>query len=136
MQIRLVRKFTQAPFKSFQALILAFANDRVATGRAHGPKMKILVMELLQNEGFRKQFAKLWRRHIWSDFVASAERFQKEGTLRRDVPPEILAQLCLMVIAGFVATRYLLKLGKSEGAERELQTLLKTLFTGLEPKTS
>ncbi|MCB0404750.1 MAG: TetR/AcrR family transcriptional regulator [Bdellovibrionales bacterium] len=134
MQIRQVRKFTKASYQSFQELIFAFGEDRVETGKTHGAKLKILVMELLQNEGFRAQFAKLWRRHIWSDFVKAVERFQKEGSLRNDVRPEALAQVSLLVIAGFVATRHLLKLGKVGGGDTDLQVLLEVLFEGLNPR--
>ncbi|MEZ4750432.1 MAG: helix-turn-helix domain-containing protein [Bdellovibrionota bacterium] len=134
MQIRQVRKFTQGFFDGFQDLILAFAHDRVETGKAHGSKVKILVTELLQNERFRSQFARLWRRHIWDDFVEAVKRYQKEGSLRKDVRPEVIVQLSLLVIAGFVATRFLFKLGKAASADKDLQVLLKILFTGLNPR--
>lgn len=132
VQLIQLRKITKSPFNTFRELIFAFGRDRIAVAKAHAPRLKILLLELIQNEKFRAQFIKLWKTFIWDDLIRAVENFQKDGTIRKDLKPEVIVQLGMFTIIGFALSRYLLKIVKPQTPEQDLEELLTAVLTGLE----
>lgn len=131
VQLKRMRAYASAPYETFREFAMTLAADRLKVAQAHHPRLRLLLLELFQNDGFRTQFVKLWKKHIWVELIKTIEKFQKKGELRSDVAPEVVAQLMLSTVLGYVISRYVLRIAKPANAEQELEILLSTVLTGL-----
>jgi AcrR family transcriptional regulator len=134
IQLKKVRAFTQTPYASAREFILAVGKDRIQNVKKHAPRLRILLLELVQNASFRQQFTKIWKQHIWNDLLKTVEEFQKKGQLRSDLPAAAIVQTAVFTIMGFAASRYLLDLVRTTTPEKDLEVLLDAVLNGVGKK--
>jgi AcrR family transcriptional regulator len=131
LQIKIVRKVLQTEHKSFRAAFEALARDRWATARHLGPKLKLVLSELLQNDDLRGQLRGLALKNIWPDLIQNVERFQKAGELRADVPAEDIARLQIITIIGHGILRSIIATDRPHDDERDAKIVGDLLFQGI-----
>jgi len=69
---------------------------------------RLLMVELLRDEGLRQRFEAAWRPAVWEPLLGLFRRLQREGRLRRDLRPETLARSFLSLNIGYLVTRHIL----------------------------
>lgn len=82
--------------------------DRLDALRIAPELTRLLLTQLLRDEGVRGEFGLQWKQAAWQPLVDLFEAQAKVGKLRRDVPPETLARQFLSLNLGFLIPRLLL----------------------------
>jgi AcrR family transcriptional regulator len=76
---------------------------------ASAPELtRLLLVELLRDEGLRGRFAAQWLPAVWRPLQGLFKRLQREGRLRRDVSAESLARMFLSLNVAYLVSRYTL----------------------------
>jgi TetR/AcrR family transcriptional regulator len=135
VQFQKLKKILNKPHHTFGEAFAEIARDRLGVVLQHGPRIKLVILELMQNDTFRKKFAAIWHEHVWNELLASVEKFQKNGQIRGDMDAAAVARVQFYVVAGFVLTRSIFhRTNSEEENEIELQKLLKIVREGIAVK--
>jgi AcrR family transcriptional regulator len=135
VQMRKVRALLAAPYATYRELFTQFAQDRWDLLRDLGPRMKLVIAELLGNDKLRADFGKLWADNLWGDIVRTIEQFQKKGDLRDDVSAAQIARLQIVVIAGHAVFHGIWAREVPFDPKAQAEILAKLLYEGIGKKT-
>jgi hypothetical protein len=112
-------------------MVEKLAVDRFATARLLGPRLKLVLTELIQNDRFRAQAFRLLEESMWPSLVAAIERFQRSGELRSDMPAEEIARAQVALIAGQALRRAILAPEKTYDDDADARRLVALLYEGV-----
>ena len=136
VQFQKVKKILSKHHQTFGEVFSEIAQDRLSVVLRHGPRIKLVILELLQNDKFREKFSAIWREHVWSELLASVEKFQKSGQIRTDIDATSVARVQFYALAGYILTRVVfLRNNSPEDDEVELQKILKIVSEGIAART-
>lgn len=124
--------------------IAAYGGDLVAWHRAllrarltalqTAPELtRLLLVELVRDEGLRGRFAAQWKPAVWGPLVALFDRLQQHGSLRSDVAAEALARRFLALNIGFLVSRLVLAPDLALDDEEEIASIAQVFFEGVSP---
>lgn len=85
MQVQMMKKLMANNFGSFKDFYRTLALNRWQEARAIGPRMRILLAQMLQDNVLKAQVTELFRQHAQPLLLQQVERFQKSGELRLDI---------------------------------------------------
>lgn len=134
VQLQRVKALAQANYPTYREFLLAIARDRLEVLSKHGPRAKIVFMELLQNERFLDQLKPLWREHVWEEIVKAMKRLQEEGSVRKDMRPETIARASVLTVMSYIFLRKFISPKEKWDDEKEISDLVKILFEGVGAK--
>jgi AcrR family transcriptional regulator len=80
---------------------------RLGAMRSAPELTRLLLVEVLRDETARARFLEPWREAAWQPLLTLFMRLQREGHVRRDVEPRLLAAQFLATNVGFLMTRLL-----------------------------
>lgn len=131
-QFRKVKRIINASHASYPEAIAEIARDRLEGVRQHGARIRLVLLELSQNDSLREKFIKLWADHVWGDLEALVIRHRDKGEIRSDIEIRAIARAQFYMIAGYVVTSSLFKGSRApDDFELDLQQLLKILWEGV-----
>lgn len=95
--------------------------------------VRLLLTELLRDEGLRTRFAEQWVAAFWRPVRALFRRLQRDGVLRTDVPADSLARMFLSLNLGFLIGRGVLAPRLRWNDEREIDAIARLFAQGSAP---
>jgi AcrR family transcriptional regulator len=131
VQLQIVKRVLEGEHASWREMIEKLAVDRFATARLLGPRLKLVLTELIQNDRFRAQAFRLLEESMWPSLVAAIERFQRSGELRSDMPAEEIARAQVALIAGQALRRAILAPEKTYDDDADARRLVALLYEGV-----
>lgn len=137
-QLQQVQKIFHAPVESFDQLFTAIFRDRFSTVKQHSSGLKMVIMEVLQNSKFRKQFSKLWVEYFWTEAIRTMTGLKDKKMIRSDADPQVITRMILYIVMGYSLTRVMLtEESKKQKSlwddEREIQEMVRMLTRGVAP---
>jgi len=102
------RDLWEASDLDFETWHETLVRTRLDQSRGIAPQLRMLIATLCTDEDVRRWFVEAWRTQVWRAAVAAVTRFQQEGKIRKDMPPERIARVIVSVNLGYVVTRLLL----------------------------
>jgi AcrR family transcriptional regulator len=135
---------TPTSLASLRAAIEAHGGDLMAWHRsllegriralAGAPLLiRLLLVELLRDEGLRARFAEQWTVAFWRPLTALFRRLVREGKLRRDVPVDALARMFLSLNLGLLIGRFVLAPNRDWNEDREIDAVVRLFAGGAAP---
>jgi AcrR family transcriptional regulator len=134
MQVRMVRKFFESAPDNFEGLFVALSLNRWALLRQLGPRIKLVIIEILQDAHLRQQAQALFLEHVWPTILERVEYFQKRGEIRQDASTKDIARLIATVIIGQGMTRAILASDAPYDDERDARILCNLIFLGVKAR--
>ena len=131
-QFQKLKKILSRPHQSFGDVFSEIARDRLSVVLQHGPRIKLVLLELMQNDHFREKFAAIWHEHVWTDLQGSVKNFQHSGQIRSDLDAASVARVQFYLLVGYVLTRAVFFRGNTPGDDdAELGKILDILKQGI-----
>jgi TetR/AcrR family transcriptional regulator len=131
MQVRMMRKFFENAPDDFEGLFVGLALNRWAELRQLGPRIKIVIIEVLQDSHLRQQAQAIFLEHAWPIVLERIKHFQKRGDIRQDVSTEDIATLITTLIIGQGMRRAILAPDVPYDDERDARILCDLIFSGV-----
>lgn len=135
-QIRQMRSILSDDYASYQDFFARMSVDRWTTLYDLGPRLKLVISSLLANDKLREKIGEIWRENLWVDVVDGIRRFQDKGEIRKDIDPETLARLQIIIIAGHGLVHGMLARQLPFDREKSARLLAKIVFEGMAPRPS
>ncbi len=105
-----------------------------AQAMAAAPDMtRLLLVELLRDEGLRKRFADTWVSAVWEPLRALLARLQREGRLRRDLSADTLARVFLSMNLGYLIGRHVVAAQAAWDDDAEIAAIADFFSRGAAP---
>lgn len=104
--LKTIRTNNSDPKSFFRALF----ENRIEAAKAHGPKLKIFLIEIMQNDKLRKKIFDLASDKLVSEINVIIQEFQKKNLIRNDVKASTITQ----VIFGTLSTQMIFNFVLSE----------------------
>jgi len=101
-------KVLDAPYTTYESFLRAALRNRIDFIQKHLPVLRILLQEIPFHEELREPFKAMVAANVIPRLRNVAERFQAQGALRTDFPPESIIRLTMTNILGFLLARYFL----------------------------
>jgi len=134
LQVRMMRKFLEEAPDDFQGFFIGLALNRWTELRQLGPRIKLVIIEILQDAHLRQQALNLFKEHAWPSILERIEFFQKRGELRQDMPAADIANLLTTTIISQGMRRAILAPDTSFDDSRDAQVLCELIFSGIRAK--
>lgn len=134
LQFAKVRNVVSQDYPTYAAMFTALARDRWRTAREMGTRMRFGLIQILSNDGIRRDMGHVFHENPWRDLVAAVKRMQETGRIRTDVPAETIARVQIAVIGGYAAFRAAVGEDYPIDEEREVELMAKVLADGIVPK--
>lgn len=134
IQIKIVRKVIQAEHKTYREFFVALALDRWTTARQLGPKLKLVLSELLRNDTLKTQLFKLARENVWPELVKNIERYKQSGEIRSDLKAEDVARVQVSLIVSHALLRAVLAPQKEFNDQNDANILVDIMLNGVSTK--
>jgi AcrR family transcriptional regulator len=134
VQARMMRKFFESAPDDFEALFVGLARNRWSELRQLGPRIKLVIVEVLQDAHLRKQAQTLFMEHAWPMILERVEYFQKRGAIRQDMKASDMASILATVIIGQGMIRAILAPENHHDDERDARILCELLISGLKAR--
>lgn len=131
LQIRMMRKFFENAPDDFEGLFVGLALNRWAELRQLGPRIKLVIIEVLQDSHLRQQAQAIFLEHAWPVILERIEHFQKRGDLRQDVSASDIAQVIATLVIGQGMKRAILAPENHYDNERDARILCDLIFSGV-----
>ncbi len=94
---------------------------------------RLLLVELVRDEGLRGRFAAQWKPAVWGPLVGLFDRLQQQGRLRSDIAAGLLARRFLALNIGFLVSRLVLAPDLALDDEEEIASITQVFFAGVSP---
>lgn len=144
LQEAVLAHLAPASLGQLSAAIAAFGGDlqawheallraRLAALRDAPELTRLLLMEMLRDEGVRAEFARGWTEAAWQPLVALFTELRKQARVRDDVAPQALARQFLSLNLGFLVARVLLAPGYGWDDEAEVAAIAAVFSAGSRP---
>lgn len=112
-----------------QALLRA----RLAALQSAPELTRLLLVELVRDEGLRGRFATQWQPAVWAPLVALFGRLQQQGVLRNDIAAEAAARRFLALNIGFLVSRLVLARELALDDDAEIASIAQVFLAGVSP---
>jgi AcrR family transcriptional regulator len=101
---------------------------------AAAPDMtRLLLVELLRDEGLRARFADAWVGAVWEPLRALFAKLQREGRLRHDLSADTLARLFLSMNLGYLVARHVVATHAEWDDDAEVTAIAEFFSRGAAP---
>jgi AcrR family transcriptional regulator len=134
MQVRMMRKFFESAPDNFEGLFVGLSLNRWAELRQLGPRIKLVIIEILQDAHLRQQAQAIFLEHAWPTILERVEYFQKRGEIRQDISTKDIATLIATVVIGQGMARAILAPETRQDDERDARILCDLIFSGVKAK--
>lgn len=116
-----LRQVIEAHGDDFRAWHVALLESRSLSLAAAPELTRLLLVELLRDEGLRRRFVDQWLPAVWTPLAGLFARLQSQGRLRQDIAPDALVRMFLSLNLGYLIGRHVLAPGLAwdDAAERE-----------------
>lgn len=122
--------------------IAAYGGDLVAwhqallrarlTALQSAPELtRLLLGELVRDEGLRGRFSAQWQPAVWGPLVALFGRLQQQGLLRGDIAAEAAVRRFLALNIGFLVSRLVLAPDLALDDDAEIASIAQVFFAGV-----
>ena len=136
-QVRSVKKIIDEKASDWSGFFSALAQDRWEMARHLGPRLRVIISELLFDDKLLVTLRNLVHEHVWPELIATTSRLQEEGKLRKDIDPELLVRLQIVITAGFAVARQIVNRRSEFGDDNKIaDALADILWNGLKPSAS
>jgi len=120
-----------APYSTYESFLRAVLRNRIDFIHKHLPALRIFLQEIPFQEELREPFKDMVAANIIPRLRNVAERFQAQGSLRVDFPPESIVRLTMTNILGFLLARYFLLPEYAWDDEAEIERTIDFIIHGL-----
>lgn len=134
IQVSMLRKVIDDSHATFRDFYIAIAKNRWSEVRVIGPRLKLVIVEALQDSRLRKQARALFANHAWPHILGKVRNFQLEGALRSDVTAEDITQALVTTVMSHALLRGIVASEIEYDDERDLEVTFKILFEGIRPQ--
>jgi len=134
IQVSMLRKVIDERHASFRDFYFAIARNRWSEVRVIGPRLKLVIVEALQDNRLRKQARALFIDHAWPHILEKVRSFQLNGALRNDMPAEDITQAMVTTVMSHALLRGIVAFEEEYDDERDLDVTYKILFEGIRSK--
>lgn len=134
IQFGMLKKVIEADYPSFQEFYRALAANRWNEVRQQGPKIRLVLARIIQDEQLRNQARELFLRHGWPLLEGKIRYYQKNGELRRDLDSEVLTRIVFLSIAAPAFQRGVLDPQKVFDDSQDLDIHTDILLNGIRVK--
>ncbi len=134
MQARMVRKFLESAPDNFEDLFVGLSLNRWAELRQLGPRIKLVIIEILQNTHLRQQAQTLFLEHAWPTIFERVEHFQKRGEIRTDISASDITSTIVTLVIGKGMTRAIFASDSEIDDERDARILCELVVSGIKAR--
>lgn len=134
MQARMMRKFFEKAPDDFESLFVGLALNRWTELRQLGPRIKLVIIEVLQDSHLRQQAQAIFLEHAWPLILERVEHFQKRGDLRQDISAPDIATMIATLVIGQGMRRAILAPDLHYDDERDARMLCDLVFSGVKSR--
>jgi TetR/AcrR family transcriptional regulator len=103
---------------------------RVEAARRAAPQFRLVLAALMSDEALRSKAVAVWKDSVLAPLVGTIRRYQKEGQLRADVRPEVIARAIISLNLGYIVARALLAPDAKWDDAAEIEATLEVLLRG------
>jgi TetR/AcrR family transcriptional regulator len=131
IQIGMVKKIADTDYASFTDFYRALAANRWREAKQLGPRLRLVVVRILQDETLRGQMREFFLCEGWPILAGQVRKFQEKGELRRDIDAQVLARAILTSIMAPAFHRGVLDPTDSSDVTADLDVHTELLMHGI-----
>lgn len=124
-------KVLDAPYTTYESFLRAALRNRIDFIQKHLPVLRILLQEIPFHDELREPFKAMVAANVIPRLRNVVERFQAQGALRADFPPESIIRLTMTNMLGFLLARYFLIPEYAWDDETEIDRTIDFIMHGL-----
>jgi len=103
---------------------------RVEAAKRAAPQFRLVLAALMSDDTLRSRAVAIWKDSVLAPLVGTIRRYQREGQLRADLRPEVIARAIISLNLGYIVARALLAPGADWQDAAEIEATLEVLLRG------
>lgn len=125
-----VKGLVSVEYDSFEKLVQALFQERIAFAKKHRAMIKIIIQEIFLHDELKSIIRKNFITQIYPILTATIVKFQKEKKLRK-IPPKVVIRSMVSLAVSYIITKVILFPDLDWDDETEIEESIQLLMEGV-----